>query len=58
MKSDTSYYDTTDEHNGLLIEFKPYEIIKELDVDIRMDDYKTTSSMLSSPPFFDSQDDV
>jgi|GEM_PF-5556176 len=38
MKNDTSSFDKFDEHSRVLIKFKPYETIKQIDVNITIED--------------------
>ncbi len=62
MDKDTFFWDTFNEHNGLFIEFKPYEVIKQLDVDISMGDSNNTPLIvppeLTDLPCLTSLDDI
>ena len=49
MKNDTPY-DMSDEHIGLIVEFKPWEIDKQLDVNINMDDFTPLAPIPAYPP--------
>jgi len=40
----------TDEHTGLIVEFKPWEIAKQFDVNINMDDFTPLAPIPTCPP--------
>ena len=64
MNKDTFSWDTFNEHNDLIIKFKPHEVIKQLDVDISMGDYNgeplviPTLPVLTDLPCLTSIDDI